>query len=459
MAPFAKVGGLADVVGSLPPALLKLKCQVKVIMPLYGVIDAKKYRLKLVQSRIRVRSDNKNYYIRLWKTLLPGTKVEVFFVDHQAHFGKKQVYFGNNSERYLFFSLAVLESLPHLGFEPDLIHCHDFHTAMITDLIKANSDRWGRLKTLYTIHNLNYQGRSDIEVLATGNLTKNSLASLSQDARDGNINFMVQGIVNSDLVNTVSPTYAKEIATPTYGAGLDKVIKQHQGKIVGILNGIDTKKFNPEKDPDIKYNYSSRFLKRKLKNKLFLQKKFGLAQDQEVPLIGIITRLCWQKGLDLIDSELLSGLEAQIVVLGTGTPEYEKHLKDLQKSHPEKISAKITFDAELAQQIYAGSDIFLMPSRFEPCGLGQMIAMRYGTIPVVRATGGLADTVDNSVGFSFKKLESRNLARVLKQAVKTYRTDRRRWQKLQKSAMTRDFSWDKSGRKYLNLYTDLVWCA
>ena len=456
VAPFAKVGGLADVVGSLPPALLKHNCQVKIIMPKYGCIDEKKYKLKPHKNRIKIWSAEQTYYVNLWKTFLPGSKVEVFFVDHKENFGHERVYHGNNSERFLFFSLAVLECLPYIDMDPDVIHCHDFHTAMIPDIIKVNPDIWGDIKTLYTIHNLNYQGKSETEVLSTANLKKSSLASLTRDAQDGDINFMVQGIVNADKVNTVSPTYAKEIATSVYGAGLEKVIKQYQQKITGILNGIDTERFNPETDPDIKYNYNSKFLNRKSKNKLHLQKEFNLEITDDKPLIGLITRLCWQKGLDLITKDLVQNVDAQFLFLGTGDKIYEEQLRSLARDFPRKVWAEINFDAVLAQEIYAGCDIFLMPSRFEPCGLGQMIAMRYGTVPVVRYTGGLADTVDKQVGFYFNKLEETHLTNALNRTVELFQSDVKRWQQLQKNCMTRDFSWNRSAKKYLEVYNNVI---
>ena len=455
VSPFAKVGGLADVVGSLPPALEKEGCEVKVIMPKYGSIDAKKHKLKKVKSRIKVLSDGKDRYVSLWKSKLPGSRVEIFFIGQNDYFGRKEVYYGNNSERFLFFSLAVLNVIPYLDFEPQVIHCHDFHTALIPDLIKANPEKWGDYKTLYTIHNLNYQGKSVPEVLSTGNLTRESLKSLSRDARDGNINFMVQGIVGADKVNTVSPTYAREIATHKYGAGLDKVIRQNQDKISGIINGIDTGYFNPATDKNIKVNYSIKNLGKKEDNKLYLQKKCGLPENKNIALVGLISRLAWQKGLELIDEDLIK-LDCQFVFLGTGEKKYEKKLKELEKKYPEKVSANIMFDLKFAQEIYAGSDIFLMPSRFEPCGLGQMIAMRYGTIPVARSTGGLADTVDKNVGFKFKNFKEESLKKSLQEALEVYYRKKGEWERLQKNALQKDFSWENSADKYRKLYGKIL---
>jgi len=451
VAPFAKVGGLADVVGSLPAALKKLGCDIRVIMPLYGLIDRKKYKLKKIFSNIEISTGNEIIKINLWQTKY--NNVKFYFIEEKNYFGKKAVYFGNNSERFLFFSSACLEILLIIKFKPDIIHCHDFHTAMITDLVKVRSLGY---KTLYTIHNLNYQGKSEIEVLSTGNLTADSLKSLTEDARDNDINFMVQGIINAGLVNTVSPTYAKEIAISVYGAGLEKIIRQNKNKIFGILNGIDVDFFNPAVDKNIKYKYSIKTIKNKTKNKLYLQKLLGLPVDKNIAVVGFVSRLAWQKGIELITEDIIKDSNCQFVFLGTGQPEYEKQLKKIAKKYPKKVSARIEFDIKLAQMIYAGSDIFLMPSRFEPCGLGQMIAMRYGSVPIVRTTGGLKDTVDKKVGFSFKEFSSLALKKEFTKALKIYYDKPRKWLSLQKNCLKKDFSWNRSAREYLQLYKKLV---
>jgi starch synthase len=467
VAPFAKVGGLADVTGSLPPALEKLNCDVKIVMPLYGAIDRKNFKLKKKLSNIEIISDKETKKINLWQAKLPNSQTTVYFIEHAPFFGKKEVYHGNDAERFLFFSLACLNILPLIKFQPDVIHCHDFHTALITDLLKTQKDQKTKLglflqntKTLYTIHNLNYQGKSEIEVLSTGNLSKNSLKSLSKDARDGDINFMVQGIINADWVNTVSPTYAKEITTSAYGANLENIIKQNKNKLSGILNGIDIDKYNPAEDKLIKQKYDLKTLSKKADNKLYLQKILKLPQDKNIPIVGMITRLAWQKGLELIsptiEQVIKSNQPAQFVFLGTGQKEYETELKKLAKKYPQYVSANIMFDIKLAQQIYAGSDIFLMPSRFEPCGLGQMFAMRYGTVPIVRKTGGLADTVDKKTGFSFEEFTAEDFTNSLKKAINIFYKKPRQWQKLVKNCMKKDFSWDKSAKEYLKLYKKLI---
>lgn len=451
-APLVKVGGLADVVGSLPGELKKLGSDVRLILPKYASIDTKKYKLKKIISNFEIKSGKKKYKINVWQTVLPGKGVKVYLIDNKTFFGKKDVYHGNNAERFIFFSLAVSQILEKIKFIPDVLHCHDFHSSMIIDIIKASENKkFADMKFIYTIHNLNHQGQTGIETLSTGNLNKDSLAALSLDARDGDINFMAQGIVNADWVNTVSPTYAKEIQTHVYGAGLEKIIKKNKDKISGILNGIDVDFFDPSKDKLIKFKYSISKPQDKVKNKTYLQKQLGLPQDEKKPLVGFVSRLAWQKGVELIGEDLMK-LDCQFVFLGTGQKEYEQKLKKLAKKYPNKVSAQIMFDVKLAQQIYAASDIFLMPSRFEPCGLGQMIAMRYGTVPVVRSTGGLADTVDAKVGFKFKKFDEKSLELALRKAVILYHQRPVKWKKMLKNCMKRDFSWNRSAKEYLKLY-------
>jgi len=472
IAPFAKVGGLADVVGSLPPALKKLGCDIRLVMPLYGSIDREKYGLKKIGSGIEIYFGSGIAKINLWQAKLPGASVIVYFIEYAKYFGAREIYAaGNNAERFLFFSLAGLYILPAVKFKPDVIHCHDFHTALIPSLLKVSSyEYFKNIKTLFTIHNLNYQGKTEIEVLSTGNLTKDSLKSLTKDAQDGDINFMVQGVLNAGLINTVSPTYAKEITTSIYGASMDNIIKKRKNDLSGILNGIDVKFFNPQKDKFIKQKYSVGSLNKKTLNKLFLQKQFGLPENKDIAVVGVVSRLAWQKGFELITEEIVKNSDCQFAVLGTGQPKYEKQLRQITKKYPDKFSAQIKFDVKLAQQVYAGSDMFLMPSRFEPCGLGQMIAMRYGAVPVVRAVGGLADTVldieirdsdfkfrisdlRKATGFVFKKFDADSLYQALEKALFVYYKNPKIWRQLQVNGMKKDFSWDKSAKEYLELYS------
>jgi len=316
-------------------------------------------------------------------------------------------------------------------------------------------------KTVFTIHNLNYQGRTGIEVLSTGGLSKDSLRSLAIDARDGDINFMVQGIINADAVNTVSPTYAREMRLKSYGAGIAKVICRNKRKIIGILNGIDTEFFNPAANKLIKQKYNIKTLNKKTANKLYLQKLLRLPIDGQIPVIGFISRLVWQKGVDLITEKLLSDIEAQFVFLGQGHKQYERYLRNLASRFPRKVSVNIKFDAKLAQAIYGGADIMLIPSRFEPCGLVQMIAMRYGTVPIVRATGGLKDTVIDynkrqANGFTFKEISAKALIKILQKALDIYYNHPKIWRQLQINGMSQDFSWSNSALEYFKLYKKLL---
>ncbi len=454
--PLAKVGGLSDVVGSLPKALNELECDARVIMPKYGSIDQKKYDLKKIKASISIEVDGKKEKVSIWQTKKAISGTTVYLIGNKR-FDKPEVYHGDNSERFLFFSAACLEVLPLIGFKPNVIHCHDFHSAFILPLLKSgNYPQLSEIKTVYTIHNLKYQGKTTPKKLKMVDMHENSLASIATDAADGDINFMVQGIINSDIFNTVSPTYAKEITQKEQGAGLDRVIRTNKDKLYGIINGLDTDSFDPAKDNNIAFNYSVKDLSKKNKNKLHLQKLLGLPEDGNKALVGFISRLAWQKGLELITEKMIKECDCQFVFLGTGEKKYEDKLKRLGEKYPNKVSANIMFDISLAQKIYAGSDIFLMPSRFEPCGLGQMIAMRYGTVVVARATGGLKDTVDGDVGFKFTEFKSEKLQKTLQKCLRTYYNNSEKWLKLQKNCLKKDFSWKNSAKQYQDLYKQLL---
>jgi len=484
LSPIAKVGGLADVAGALPKELVKLEVDIKICLPFYGFIDTAKFKPKKILENIKVPINNTVEKISVWKLNLPKTKIPVFLIKHK-YFNYKKIYCGkrimreskytrgtSDVERFTFFSRASLEVARAMSFKPDIIHAQDWHTALVGDYlktIKKQDNFFAQTKTLYTIHNLANQGITDPKIIDFSGVDPN-LKNVSDDAKDGDINFMVQGILASDLINTVSRRYAKEILHYYQGAGLDNILKKRKKDLYGILNGIDTDFFNPEKDKFIYRKYSIKTLEKKNENKIFLQKKLGLWPNKETALVGLVSRLVWQKGIELISDDF-SHLNCQFVFLGTGQKEYEKHLEKLAKKYPHQFSAQIMFDVKLAQQIYASSDIFLMPSRFEPCGLGQMIAMRYGTIPVVRETGGLADTVTNfkpnnklsifnvkakkANGFSFKNFNSNALYKTLDNALDVYYNAPKQWHKLQVNGMRHDFSWNKSAREYLKLYNKL----
>jgi starch synthase len=453
--PFVKVGGLADVLGSLPQAIKKLGVDVRLIMPKYGQIDKKKYKLKLLKANLPLKLKNKLEKIDIWQAFLPNSDIMVYFISHKKYFSPHEVYWEKgNEERFIFFSYALTKIFKIIDFFPDIIHCHDYHTAMIPDILKTSSENSG-IKTLYTIHNLNFQGISGKTVLQTVNLNKDSLGILRADAEDGNINFMAQGILSADFVNTVSPTYAAEIATSVYGAKLHKVIQSRKKDLFGVLNGIDQDNYNPSVDKNILENYTVKTISKKIKNKLYLQKKLSFEQNKNILLVGCVFRLSWQKGIDLI-SDLFLQQDIQLVILGKGEKKYEENFKILEEKYPQKLRFINKVDLMLAQEIYSGADLFLMPSRFEPCGLGQMIAMRYGTLPLVRKTGGLADTVDDTCGFLFEEISERDLSKSLIKAANVFYKDSAQWKRMQINAMKKDFSWIKSAQKYVETYNNLL---
>lgn len=456
VSPFVKVGGLADVVGSLPKAVKKLNCDVRVVMPLYDVINRKKFKLKNIIKGIDVPSGMGLEKVNVWESVLPGSNVKIYFIECGKYFSGGTYNGKKDSAKFLFFSYVALFVTPVIKFIPDVVHCHDSHTAMVPDILKkTNYEFLKNIKTLYTIHNFRYQGKTGEEILSTGNLSKTALKSLEIDARDGDINFTVQGVLNAGLVNTVSQKYSQEILTKKYGENLENIIRKRKNDLYGIVNGIDLEIFNPNTDKNIFKNFSIKTINRKNYNKTYLQKKLGLPVDANIPMVGMITRFARQKGLNLF-SDRFAKMNCQFVFLGTGQIEYEQHISKIAKKFPDKVSANITFSEQLARQIYAGSDIFIMPSAFEPCGLGQMIAMRYGTVTVARATGGLEDTVDEKVGFKFKKFQSSDFYKTLKLAIDTYHDNPKLWAKLRENCMKKDFSWNKSAKEYMKLYRKLL---
>jgi len=462
--PIAKVGGLGDVVGSLPKALKELGVDVRICLPKYQIVGFKKYKFDLISGKIKV----KNEKIDIWQGFLPENDVPVYLLDNEKFFGKNGVYFERSAfvgsfkeiERFLFFSQAVLEILPAIDWRPDIIHCHDWHTAILPVLAKLQiRDSKFEIRNLLTIHNLANQGKWRAkEIFYFFNLKGKETESLKIRDREGNFNILQQGILNADLINTVSPTYAKEILTNEYGEGLEESLIKRKKELFGILNGIDEKRFDPETDPDLKINYSYQNLERKIENKIHLQEILNFKKSPEIPLFGFIGRLTSQKGIDLIIEIIpqLVKIGCQLVILGVGIADYEKKLLELSQKYPQNISSQIKFDPVLAQEIYAGADIFLIPSKFEPCGLVQMIAMRYGAIPIGRKTGGLVNTIeDGKTGFLFEKYETKTFFQTIKKALNLCQ-DKKEWQKIQKRAMRKDFSWQKSAIEYLKLYKKLL---
>lgn len=471
LTPLAKVGGLADVIGALPKALKKLNQDVRIIIPKYGIINEKKYKLKKIKSKIKIPFEGDFELVDIYKTNLPDSTVPIYLIDHQKYLGNNGVYMSadassdgsaTEAHRFTFFTRAILETFKELKWQPDILHCHDWHVGLLSPLVKALKIK---IPTLFTIHNLAYQGVYNSKtVLRMLNAKKlMALPSIKMELKKHDyLNYLEQSILNADLINTVSPNYAKEILTKEFGCGQEKNLKLRKKDLSGILNGIDVEKFNPATDPDIPFKYSAQKLNNKLKNKSALLRLCKLKTNNKTPLIGVVGRLTEQKGFDILlpIMEDLLKLNIQFVLLGTGDKRYEKEYKKLAREH-NNFYAKLDFDAALAQKIYAGSDIFLMPSRFEPCGLGQMISMRYGTLPIVRATGGLKDTVtdfkqSHGTGFVFKNYKAEELLKTTKRAIDSFNNQKNKWSGVQKRAMTQDFSWTKSAEKYLKLYTKLI---
>ncbi len=465
MAPFAKTGGLADVTGSLPKAIHALGHDIRVAMPRYGRIRPDRFNLASALDRFAVPMDDRVEPAELMQTTLDGS-VPVYMVENARYFDREGIYmYPDDAERFIFFCRGTLEAVKHLGWKPDVIHCHDWHTALIPNWLKtlyARDPFYADVASVYTIHNLAYQGIFGYRVLEIAGIDEYGFI-VHPDTVDLNevVDFMGRGIFFADAISAVSETYAREILSPEFGEKLDPLLRDRRDRLFGILNGIDLDEFNPATDPYLEANYTLESVERRVENKLSLQREAGLRQDAQVPVVGIIARLTDQKGFDLITpivASVLQHLGAQFVLLGTGEQRYHDFFVELSNRYPEQAGIFLTFNASLARRIYAGSDLFLMPSRFEPCGLGQMIAMRYGSVPVVRAVGGLADTVrdydptsGNGTGFVFESYDAMALYTSLVRAVETYR-HRDIWHQLQVRCMQQDFSWETSARKYVELY-------
>ena len=465
--PFAKTGGLADVAGSLPKALKADGVDVRVIMPKFGKIpEAYRNAMEHVyDGELPVAWRKK--YVGLDKYELDG--VTYYFVDNEEYFNREGFYgYDDDAERFSFFSRAVLDLLPEMDFWPDVIHTNDWHAGLVNVFLKLEhmgDARYERIKTVYTIHNLKYQGvfPKDVmpDVLGLDWKYFNNGDLEFYDA----VNFMKGGIIYADAITTVSKTYAKEIQYPYFGEHLDGLLRSREQDLSGIVNGIDYSVYNPRTDKYIFETYDEESLDRKLDNKTELQKSLGLPERRNVPLIAIVSRLVEPKGMDLVVrmmDEVLQHEDIQLVVLGTGEKRYEDWFKGLAWRYPKKVSVNIYFSNELAQRIYAGADIFLMPSNYEPCGIGQLIALRYGTIPVVRQTGGLKDTVQQynkytqeGNGFVFENYNAHEMMYALKRALSFY-GNYEIWHKIQLNAVQADYSWKRSAKEYEALYERLT---
>lgn len=462
-APFIKTGGLADVAGSLPISIKKLGHDIRVVMPLHGMIkDEYKHKMKKIHE-YSVDLNWRRQYVGVMELKLNG--VVFYFLDNEYYFNRNHPYGEiDDGERYAYFSKAVALLPKEIDFKVDVIHSNDWHTALVNLFIHefAKGDKYYKdIKKIFTIHNLKYQGIFPPSVL--GEVMGISDEYINDDSIKyyDSINYMKAGIVYADRITTVSKSYADEIKYGFFGEGLEGSLSHHSDKLTGIINGIDYDVFNPEKDPEIEYNYNIKNIKNKSKNKAHIQKIYKLPQKKNVPLISIVSRLVDMKGLDLIShilDEILQD-DIQIIVLGTGDKKYEDLFKHFQWKYPEKLSANIYFSESEAHKIYAGSDLFLMPSMIEPCGLSQLIALRYGTIPIVREVGGLKDTVipfnkytNEGNGFSFKNYNAHELLFKIKDALDLYREDKDSWNSMILRAMNSDNSWEHSSKEYLKLY-------
>ena len=461
--PFAASGGLGDVAGSLPQALRKRLIGARIVMPMYDSIKQElKDSMKFITA-ISVPVAWRRQYCGIFEARSGG--VIYYLLDNQYYFKRDGLYgFYDDAERFAFFSRAVLEIIPHIDFKPDIIHCNDWQTALTPlyySTIYANKPGFENIKTVLTIHNIQYQGVYGDEILENVIGIDRSYKSLLE--YDNAINLMKGGIETANAVTTVSPSYAVEILDPWYSHGLDTILKERAFKLRGILNGIDVENYNPETDKAVFKNYSAEAPAGKAVNKKELQKLFDLPQNADTPVMGMVTRLVSHKGLDLCKAvldELLSSTDIQLVVLGSGDRQYEDFFKGLSERYPEKVGLRLGFVPDLARKIYAGTDLFLMPSKSEPCGLSQMVALRYGSIPIVRETGGLRDSVSDSGsgdgnGFVFSNYNAHDMLYTIKRACEGFK-DKEGWAILVNRAMTCDNSWGKSANEYIKLYRELL---
>lgn len=469
LTPLAKAGGLGDIVGALPKEMAtSFHQEVKIIMPKYKNFDQKQFGAEQIIKEIKIPFTKKqNYKVSIWKTLVPDTIIPVYLVDAPKVFVSEDVYghkIKGKSTNYAYFFLSriSMELIKAIDWAPDIIHIHDGMMGLIPKWLKtiyAKDSFYRNIATVLTIHNLSYQPIIDKKELKEFNLKRKDFSEMRKLLKIKSFNVMAEAINNADIVNTVSPTYAREVLTKKYGGALHKLLKKEKNKFTGILNGIDYTNFDPRINEDTPVKYWLEDLDKKVENKMILQKKFGLTQTGDLPLICVISRLSPQKGLDLVEDVLkeLVDMGAQFVILGSGQEKIEKIFLKAEKEYPKSIEAEMEFDANLAQTIYAGSDMLLMPSRFEPCGLSQIIAMRFGTIPIVRKTGGLADTVrDGYTGFVFRHYDKNAFLWSITRAVDVYYNQKDFWRRMQIRAMKKDFSWKNSAKKYIWLYKKAI---
>ena len=468
--PFMKTGGLADVTGSLPGYFDKKHFDVRIIMPKYLCMDEKwKAQLRFV-CHFYVNLSWRRQYVGIFETVQNG--ITYYFVDNEFYFAGDKPYHNiyEDVEKFAFFSKAVLEALPYLDFWPDVIHCHDWQTGLVPVFLRTfygDQRCYSNIRTVFSVHNLKFQGRFSLPAVIDITGLPEQIFSSDKLESYGEANYLKGGVVYADAVTTVSPTYAREIMTPEGGEGLDGLMRAREGSLYGILNGIDIREYDPQTDAYLANHYNeTNHTEGKGLNKLKLQKLLGLPVDKDVFLLGMVSRMTDQKGFDLIAyvmDELMSTERLQLVVAGTGEARYEEMLRYFAEKYPQKIHVTIGYSEELAHRIYGSCDAFLMPSLFEPCGLSQLMSLRYGTVPIVRETGGLKDTVmpyneyeQTGTGFSFANYNAHEMLGSVRYAKYVYSSKRREWNKIIDRAMAKDYSWWTSAAKYQELYDWLI---
>ena len=469
MSPLAKVGGLGDVAGSLPRALRQRGANVRVALPMHSAIDRTLYTPRKVLDDVKVPWPKGEPRVDVWMTDV--REVPVYLIEHGGYFDRANVYgFDDDTERFLFFCDALLAAAPHLGFRPEVVHAQDWHSALLLSRLanlasSGDHHPWLDAGRVYTIHNLALQGSFDSGFAHQNRIGASEL--VAPKGVDPGITYsaMAQGILHADRLNTVSDTYAQEILTLEYGAGLDPLLRARSEALSGIVNGIDYEEFDPETDPHIAAHYNAGSIAPRAENKRALQVEAGLPSRGETPLFGVVTRLWAQKGIDLVVEAfdgLLASRDAQLAVLGTGDESVHESLRALHARYPDRVKVWLEFNPALGQRVYAGCDVFLMPSRYEPCGLGQLISLRYGAVPLVRRTGGLADTVEDAsldlssgTGFVFGPAEAGALREACERATDAY-AHREAWMALQVRGMRQDWSWARAAGQYIELYNAAV---
>jgi starch synthase len=479
--PFIKTGGLADVSSALTQKLQEMGHFVRIIVPKYGAIDERKFKIhevvRLKDIKINIGEKEVIFSLRSSFLIGPKTRVQIYFLDNPQYYGSRHSLYSDpitgedypdNDERFILLARAVFELITRLGWAPDIIHCNDWQTGLIPAYLKSSYSKdpiFKNIKTIFTIHNLSFQGIFPKTSFAKTALPK-ELESEKGILHKGKINFLKSGLLYSDMINTVSETYAKEICQlKEYGIGLEDILKKRKKDIYGIINGIDDTIWNPEVDNKIPHKYSIKNIEYKKENKKALADNFNFTYKDDVPVIGMISRLYDNKGLDLLEKVFpeLMKMNIHLVLLGTGEKKYHKFFTSMASKYHNKFSCYIGFDEELAHLIEAGADMFLMPSKYEPCGLNQMYSLMYGTVPIVRSTGGLADSVQpfngkngNGNGFVFEKYSAKEMIAQIKIAVKLYSTNSEKWNAIMANGMKSNFTWMNSSKKYVDLYKKLT---